>query len=50
VLDGSVDVRPDPADQPLQLGRTILLPAVIGLVEMHPAEGKPAVLLDAYLP
>jgi mannose-6-phosphate isomerase len=50
VLDGSVDIRPDPAEQPLQRGGTALLPAEIGSVELDPTEGKPAVLLDAYLP
>jgi len=48
VLEGNLQVRGDPAGDPLSRGETVLLPAVLGEVEVIP-DGS-AVLLDAYLP
>jgi len=48
VLEGAVRVDGDPADRPLRLGETMLLPAAAGEVGIRP-EGY-AVVLDAYLP
>lgn len=49
VLEGSVSVEGDRADQPLPRGRTALLPASCGTVKLIP-NGDKVVLLDAYLP
>ncbi len=48
VLEGSLQVRGDPTGHAVIRGRTVLLPAVLGEVELSP-QGR-AVLLDAYLP
>ena len=48
VLEGSLAVEGDPADAPLSRGRTVLLPAALGPVQLHP-RGH-AVLLDVYQP
>jgi len=50
VLRGSIGVEGDPSGQRLRRGRTVLLPAAVGPVELTPSDGQPAVLLDAYLP
>jgi len=44
-----VGVSGEPSGRPLKTGKTVLLPASIGPVELSPA-GPRAVLLDAYLP
>jgi mannose-6-phosphate isomerase len=48
VMEGSVEVTGDPAGSPILPGGTVLLPAVLGEVELRPPAR--AVLLDAYLP
>jgi mannose-6-phosphate isomerase len=48
VIGGSVDVARDPAEQPLKLGQTMLVPAAAGSVELSPQQ--PSTLLDMYLP
>ena len=48
VLQGEFAVTGDPAEQPLQAGGVVLLPAELGAVEVHASQG--AVVLDAYLP
>jgi mannose-6-phosphate isomerase len=50
VLQGSVAVQGDPSGKLLGRGQTILLPAAAGPVDISPAEGGAAVLLDACLP
>jgi mannose-6-phosphate isomerase len=48
VLEGTIAVERDPAKDVLASGHTMLLPAVLGEVELRP-DGR-TVLLDAYLP
>lgn len=48
VLAGSVRLPHDPTGQPLGVGRTALIPAALGPLEVRPSEA--AVLLDIYLP
>jgi mannose-6-phosphate isomerase len=48
VIGGSVAVESDPAEQPLRLGQTMLLPAAAGPLELSP--NQPSTLLDMYLP
>jgi mannose-6-phosphate isomerase len=48
VISGSVVAAGDPADQPLDLGQTMLVPAAAGPVEISPQQ--PGTLLDMYLP
>ncbi len=48
VLAGSIQVQNDPTGAPLDLGKTALIPAASGPLELRPSE--PTVMLEAYLP
>ena len=48
VLEGSVSVAGDPAEEPLRGGQTVLVPATCGALELVP--DRATVLLDIYLP
>ena len=48
MLEGSLIVTNDPAEQPLSLGQTMLIPAASEACELQPQ--TPSVWLDMYLP
>jgi mannose-6-phosphate isomerase len=48
IIEGSIVVRDDPANRPLNRGEAILLPAACGSVELTPLGNS--VFIDAYLP
>ncbi len=49
VIEGAVEVEGDPAERPLRLGETILVPAAAGQIKLAP-QPPHAVVLDIYLP
>jgi mannose-6-phosphate isomerase len=50
LIQGAVTVQGDPSREPLERGRTVLLPAGSGPVTISTTSDEPAVILDAYLP
>lgn len=47
---GALSVQDDPADQPLGLGQTMLLPAGLPLLDLEPAGDRDAEMLEIFVP